>query len=270
MIPNQAGKSINLKPSTWTLKYNSSSFGPGLMSLQGLFQDELSQSTLPYSPLSRGSQNTWTERRSNPSILKEINPEYSLEGLMLKLEIQYFGYLMRTANALEKTLKLGKTEGRRRRRQQRMRWLDGIINSMDVRLSRLREDSEGQGSLACCSPWGRKESERDWATKQQKNESPAFLLYMGKAPGTNRMWAHVAGREGRTRRAKSWEEHQTLKRCGEPPFINEETGTGCVMDQGDTELQSGSWRYFAQLGQKSTILYSSASHLILWLRFPHQ
>ena len=81
MIPNQAGKPINLKPSTWTCRYSSSNFGPGLMSLQGLFQDELSQSTLLYSPLSRGSQNTWNARRSNQSILKEINSEYSLEGM---------------------------------------------------------------------------------------------------------------------------------------------------------------------------------------------
>ena len=88
----------------------------------------------------------WTARRSNKSILKEISPEYSLEGLMVKLKLQYFGHLMQRTDSLERTLVLGKIEGRRRMGQQRMRWLDDVTRSMDMRLSKLQEmvkDREG-------------------------------------------------------------------------------------------------------------------------------
>ena len=97
----------------------------------------------------------WTARTSSQSILKEINPEYSLEGLMLKMKLQYFGHLLRRSDSLEKTLMLRKIEGRRRRRQQRMRWLDGItIRLSGHEFEQTPGNSEGQGSLMCGSAWG--------------------------------------------------------------------------------------------------------------------
>ena len=112
----------------------------------------------------------WTARRSNQSILKEINPEYSLEGLMLKLKLQYFGHLMQTVNSLENTLMLGKTKGKRRRGQQRMmvgwhHWLNGH------KFEQALEDSEGQERLECCSSWGCKDSDTTYWLNNNKRDN---------------------------------------------------------------------------------------------------
>ena len=101
----------------------------------------------------------WTARRSNQSILKEISPGCSLEGLMLKLKLQYCGYLMQRADSLERILMLGKTESKRRGRWQRVRWLDSITDSTDTNLSKLQIIARGQRSLVSCSPWGHKKSD---------------------------------------------------------------------------------------------------------------
>ena len=105
----------------------------------------------------------WTAGRSNQSILKEISPEYSLEGLMLKLKLRYFGHLMRRTDSMEKTLMRGKIEGRRRRSRQRMRWLDVMTDSMSMSLSKL-QNGDWQESLTCCIPLGCKSQtpQSDW------------------------------------------------------------------------------------------------------------
>ena len=115
----------------------------------------------------------WTVRRSNQSILKEISPGISLEGMMLKLKLQYFGHLMWRLDSLEKTVMLGGIGGRRRRGRQRMRWLDGITDSMDMSLGGTPGVGDGQGGLACCDSWGRKELD----TTEQLNWTEWFELW---------------------------------------------------------------------------------------------
>ena len=122
----------------------------------------------------------WTAKRSNQSILKEISPEYSLKGLMLKLKLQYFGHLMWRTDSLEMTLMLRKIKSRRRKGQERTRWLDGITDLMDISLSKLQEMVKGQGSLVCCSPWSLKVSDMterlNW-TELNNFQTTQFLKY---------------------------------------------------------------------------------------------
>ena len=136
----------------------------------------------------------WTTRRSNQSILKETSPDYSLEEQMLKP--QYFGHLTRRADSLEKTLVLGKTEGRRSRGRQRMRWLDGITNSMDESSRNLQDIVKG--NLACCSPWGCKELDR---TQQLSNSNTVESQSYGESAGAQENQVTFQGHVPRCKRS---------------------------------------------------------------------
>ena len=155
----------------------------------------------------------WTERRSNQSILKEINSDYSLEGLMLKLKLQYFGHLMWRTDSLEKTQILGKIEGRRRRGWQRMRWLDGIrVNGHDF--EQALGDGEGQGSLACCSPWGCRELD---TTKKLNNDNTRTRLWRERGEQESNQWPLILF--GESMRLKKYNQIGTRdKRSQEPEF----------------------------------------------------
>ena len=131
----------------------------------------------------------WPARSSNQSILKEISPKCSVEGLVLKLKLQYFGHLMQTTDSLEKTLMLGKIEGRRRRGRQRMRWLDGITDSVDMDLSKLQEMVR-DGSLACCSPWGHP-VHAAWRVNNNKGDTKSLVsrqLIKNRATSSDQLW----------------------------------------------------------------------------------
>ena len=135
----------------------------------------------------------WTARRSNQSILKEISPGHSLEGLILKLKLQYFGHVMWRVDSFEKTLMLGKIEGRRRRGQQSMRWLDGITNSVDVSLGKTPGVGDGQGGLACCDSWGHKESD---------------TTELNRMTAANDTWTHM--KSNRSRVKENWWQGKVL------------------------------------------------------------
>ena len=154
----------------------------------------------------------WTARRSNQSILKEINPEYSLEGLMLKLKLQYFGYLVQKADSLEETLMLGNIEDRRRRGRQRMRWLGGITNSNWHEFEEALGVGDEQGSLASCSSWGHKESDTTEWLNWTGLKYCSKLYYLQLVDKNPQMWWN----HGYKRLTISYRQFSTVQRFGTP------------------------------------------------------
>ena len=157
----------------------------------------------------------WTAKRSNQSILKEISPEYSLEGLMLKLKLQSFGYLMRRTDSLEKTLMLGKIEGRRRRGRQRMRWLDSITDSMDMSLSKLR-DWWWTGKPGVLQSMALQRIGHNWATELNQPNMTGISIRKGERKTDRERWSPCDDR------GRDWSYASTSRGL---PRVNNYTGS---------------------------------------------
>ena len=148
----------------------------------------------------------WTSRISNQSVLRKINPEYSLEGRILKLKLQYFGHLMQTDDSLEKYLMLGQIKSRRRRGHQRMRWLDGITNAMDMNLGKLWEMVRDRETWRCCSPWGCKESDMTgWLNNNMESRKIVWWNYLQNSSGDTDIGNRLVDTVGEGEGGRNWQ-----------------------------------------------------------------